>query len=185
MSKAPGIEQQLKYLSYPLERIYKRRIIAAAPQMADNILDILTTNYDYHDITGNATTGWYVAIYVREELIYFKRSADELEPPTRRTLRKGEMYDLDTYWGGEPVEGKPYVGKQGRANYFAYKRALEFIRNHKVKYARKNRLVVLVGNATEYSSYNPKIANQLTAATAYLSQQGFYYMASGGENIPF
>lgn len=184
--KQPGLEQQIKKLTKPLERIYRRKVVELAPKLAAEVMEMLTSDYKYHDITGNATTGWYFVVYVRGELVYKITSMEYIggAAPTRKTLRKGEVYKLPTYWGGDAVEGKPYVGQMGRHNYYAYKRAFEFIRRHKVKYARKNRLVVLVGNGTEYSYYNPKIASKLTEAQLLLKNKGFEYGYSEQE-IPF
>lgn len=172
--KAPGLQEQIKKLTEPLERIYKRKVVAIAPSVASEIMEILTNDYAYHNVTGNITTGWFVGIFVRGELVFTLTSRDYLSSnPTRKTLKQGEKYNLPYYWGGKKVGKTPYEGESGRYNYFAYKRAAQYVKNHKIKYKRKNRLVVYVGNATEYSAYKSAVAIKLTQVQMYLANQGF------------
>lgn len=169
----PGLEQQLNKMTAPLERIYRRKVIEMAPSVAWDCMEMLTSDYDYHDVTGNTTTGWFIGFYVRGELVYSLTSEEFLSSePTRKTLRKGEKYDLPYYWGGDEVDD-PYVGETGKYNYYAYKRAAKYVKSHKIKYKRKNRLAVFVGNATEYSAYNSSVAQKLTEVQMFLGQQGF------------
>lgn len=78
---------------------------------------------DYHDVTGNLLNSFAVGVYHKGKINRIVDATDiGLEPPTRLSLAKGELYDLTYYYSGKPArhlteDGKkltrPYRGEYG------------------------------------------------------------------------
>lgn len=78
---------------------------------------------DYYDVTGNMLNSFAVGVYHKGKLARIVDASDVgREPPTRRTLAKGERYNLSAYYTGTPVihvmpDGKtvsrPFRGEYG------------------------------------------------------------------------
>ena len=78
---------------------------------------------DYHDVTGNLLNSFAVGVYHNGKINRIvDASSVGLEPPTRQSLAKGELYDLTYYYSGKPArhlteDGKkltrPYRGEYG------------------------------------------------------------------------
>lgn len=78
---------------------------------------------DYYDVTGNMLNSFAVGVYHKGKLVRIVDAGDVgRESPTRRTLAKGERYNLSAYYTGAPAthvmpDGKtvarPYRGEYG------------------------------------------------------------------------
>lgn len=67
----------------------------------------------FHNVTGNTITSFAVGVFYKGKRVYAEYSADNMEEPTMRTLRKGQRYPLPEYYGGKAVGKSPYVGTFG------------------------------------------------------------------------
>lgn len=130
----------------------------------------------YHDVTGNMLNSFAVGIYNNGKLVeIIDASTVNREPPTRKTLRKGERYNLSAYYDGKPVkevreDGKsttrPYIGEYGHGGQdgrMAARRSLQ----HRHPSGRFALLAVV---ATEYATFvqNKKGHDVLTALSQRL-----------------
>lgn len=135
----------------------------AALKLLHNVGMELMDEYDYtrtyQDVTGNLLNSFAVGIYNNGKLVeIIDASSVNRESPTRKTLRKGERYNLSAYYNGKPVrqvkeDGKsttqPYVGEYGHGGQdgrMAARRSLQ----HRHPSGRFALLAVV---ATEYASF--------------------------------
>lgn len=106
-----------------LGRQTSESIIKKLSAVARDMVSVYASTKDYHDVTGNLLNSFAVGIYHRGKLVNVV-DADDIgrEPPTRPSLAKGEQYNLQTYYSGQPSthvmpDGKtvarPYRGEYG------------------------------------------------------------------------
>ena len=128
---------------------------------------------NYYDVTGNLLNSFAVGVYHRSKLVSIADATNVgLEPPTRRSLAKGEKYNLSAYYTGKPVihvmpDGKtvsrPFTGEYGsggKDGVSVARRSLK-ARKPKATYA----LIAVV--AMEYAKYvqNKRNHDVLTGLT--------------------
>lgn len=86
-------------------------------QMAKAAVSAFIKNVKFFNVTGNTLMSFHVGVFHKGSLVKYRNVPGE--EPTRRTLRKGERYNLEYYYGGVPVpkndkgKRKPFVGKYG------------------------------------------------------------------------
>lgn len=100
----------------------KDKVLEIMYDSAVEMVHEFTNTREFYDVTGNLLNSFAVGIYYRGKLVNIV-DADTIgrKPPTRRSLSKGERYDLDKYYSGDPVRHKtpnggtarPYVGEYG------------------------------------------------------------------------
>lgn len=126
----------------------------AEPALVKACRFVISTAVDYarfHSVTGNTINAYAVGAYLDGSLKGFATSYDALNSaPVRMTLKKGEMYTLPYYWGGDPVTGKPYVGETGDRSYWGYDEAYKFLQTHRPT-RRGWCYLIVVG--TDYARY--------------------------------
>lgn len=138
---------------------YKKQALKMLHNTAIELMEMYSGMKDYHDVTGNLLNSFAIGIYNDGKLVDIVDSNNVgRDEPTRRTLAKGEKYDLQTYYDGSPVRhvmpnGKsvssPYVGEYGKGGQdgrMAARRSLAQ-RHPKARYA----LIAVV--ATQYASF--------------------------------
>ena len=129
------------------------RMKAQLPMFADTLIRQAS---GFINRTGNTMNGFFVGAYLpingAMELVGSAFSSDnpKIEEPTRATLKKGEMYDLDVYWRGEPVVGKPFVGIFGTRNFISFEESMRFLQNHAPHYCGMG---FIVGNSVNYGKF--------------------------------
>ena len=119
-------------------------------QMKAWINELLDEAEGFHDVTGNTRNGFFAGMYVDGKFIYGER-VRSIKKPTRDTLIKGEAYDLDEYWGGDEVTGKPFVGIYGERNYDARDEAKSFMESFTP--TEKNGITFVFGNSVNYAKF--------------------------------
>lgn len=131
----------------------------------------------FFNVTGNLINSVAVGMYNNGELIGIATSYEELgKGPTRKTLKKGEAYDLNFYWGNAKAFNrritKPYIEETGTENYYGHEEAVKFIRSHKP--SRREGLSAIIVVAVDYAKYTEtaKAANVLTEARNQLLAAG-------------
>ncbi len=139
------------------------RLKAQALKMLHNtavdMLEMYANVKTYHDVTGNLLNSFAIGIYYNGKLVDIVDANNvSRDEPTRKTLAKGERYDLQYYYDGSPVRhvmpnGKsvssPYVGEYGKGGQdgrMAARRSLAQ-RHPKSRYA----LIAVV--STQYAKY--------------------------------
>lgn len=135
----------------------KRVNEVAEEQLPKAMLHIINIGLDemegFANVTGNTRNSLAVALFHDGNFKGFFSSYNALHhAPTRVTLKKGEVYDLDYYWDGTSVEslGKPYVSPTGEKNYWAQEEAQDFLED-KIP-TRKGWCYVIVA-AVDYAKY--------------------------------
>lgn len=106
------------------ERIYKKvrqaaysATLATLEKSAHDILDRFELIWDkkVFNRTGNAWTSFTIGIFYKGKLVRIVANADDEEQPTMRSLRRGQAYPLDEYYGGVEVDPENrFVGWYGQ-----------------------------------------------------------------------
>ena len=75
--------------------------------VAYDMVERYASTKDYHDVTGNLLNSFAVGVYHNGKINRIvDASSVGLEPPTRQSLAKGELYDLTYYYSGKPASGE-------------------------------------------------------------------------------
>ncbi|MBO4786951.1 MAG: HK97 gp10 family phage protein [Prevotella sp.] len=119
------------------------------------IVNVVLAEMDgFQNVTGNMRNSIAVGLFYDRQLQFVAFSFDTLHHmPTRATLRSGETYDLDTYWDGTPVTGRPYTApddSNANESFWSMAEALEFIQS--VAPLQKGFSYVVV-SAVDYAKY--------------------------------
>lgn len=96
----------------PLQRLSPKNMQQAVDQVAQQAPGIFLAAQEYMNVTGNTYRSFYAGTYYKGKLVTSQTTSGE--DPTRKTLRKGEVYNLPEYYGGVPVKGARYKGDYGR-----------------------------------------------------------------------
>lgn len=106
-----------------LGRKHVKSIINKLSAVAYEMVSVYASTKDYHDVTGNLLNSFAVGIYHKGKLVKIVDANDVgREPPTRRSLAKGERYDLVYYYSGKQavqvksngkLRTRAYVGEYG------------------------------------------------------------------------
>lgn len=110
LSLGAQFEHQIKSR---IENLAYDKMLAIMQELAHRTVNYFKENRTFYNITGNAYTSFYAAVYYKGKLIYMVRASKGEKAPTRVTLAEGEAYNLPYYYEGDPVEGKAYVGRVG------------------------------------------------------------------------
>ena len=94
-----------------IENIAYEKALALMQELAHRTVNYFKENREFYNITGNAYTSFYAAVYYKGKLKYMVRSAKGEKAPTRVTLAEGEKYNLPNYYDGGENDG--YRGKEG------------------------------------------------------------------------
>lgn len=80
--------------------------------VAYDMVERYASTKDYHDVTGNLLNSFAVGVYHNGKInLIVDASSVGLEPPTRQSLAKGELYDLAYYYSGKPARHLTEDGK--------------------------------------------------------------------------
>lgn len=155
ITRNTSLEHQFKELLKKNSRKVNSQAIATVRAMLPKWADQLIRDASgFNHVTGNTMNGFFVGAYMpfnsTMQLVGAAFSSDKVEEPTRPTLKKGEMYDLDVYWGGKPVEGKPFVGIFGTRNIFSFEESMRFLQSHRPSMSP---LAFIVGNSVNYAKF--------------------------------
>lgn len=116
MARGSIAEQFAQVISKEIGRRTKKRCVGIMTESAYKLLETVEETRDFYDVTGNLINSIAVGIYYKGKLERIISAGDIYrDPPTRKTLRAGEKYDLPEYYSGEPVHKKTRNGGETRA----------------------------------------------------------------------
>lgn len=156
LQRDTALTDQFKDLLRRNERKFQDQALAVVRQLLPAWCDELIREASgFNHVTGNTMNGFFVGAYMPfngvMHLVGAAFSSDKLnEEPTRPTLKKGEMYDLDVYWRGRPVVGKPFVGIFGNRNFISFEESTRFLQSHAPALSP---IGFLVGNSVNYAKF--------------------------------
>lgn len=183
LTRDTSLEHQFKELLRKNRNKHNAKVIATVRQMLPKWADVLIREASgFNHVTGNTMNGFFVGAYMpfngSMHLVGAAFSSDKVEKPTRPTLKKGEMYDLDVYWRGKPVIGKPFVGIFGTRNFLSFEESMRFLQSHA---PRMSSLGFLVGNSVNYAKFLEvhKKANLITKFADDREREGFIVTIHG------
>lgn len=179
-----SLEHQFRELLKKNRNRHNDKAIAVVKQMLPVWSDELIREASgFNHVTGNTMNGFFVGAYMpfngAMQLVGAAFSSDKVEEPTRPTLKKGEMYDLDVYWRGRPVVGKPFVGIFGTRNFLSFDESMRFLQSHA---PRLSPLGFLVGNSVNYAKFLEvhKKANLITKFADDRKREGVFIVTMHG-----
>lgn len=174
----------------------KVRIIAYKKimDMLSNSAYSLIKNYDNYqkransrDITGNARMSVAIGLYYMRHLEKIVTPKGIYDKPTRRTLKKGEAYNLPYYYGGSPVGDKPYVGKDGEEHQWGPTLGLGSIKKSASSRATFQMLVIMPIEHAPFSEHNnlaKLMQNMLDDLPNEIDYSISYVRGKGGSKLP-
>lgn len=112
LSLGAQFEHQIKAR---IEKAAYDKTLALMQELAHKVVASFKANRKFYNITGNAFTSFYAAVYYKRKMIYMVRAVKGEKAPTRVTLAEGEAYNLPYYYEGDAVDPAKgaYVGKDG------------------------------------------------------------------------
>lgn len=137
LSLGAQFEHQIKSR---IENLSYDRMLAIMQELAHRTVNYFKENRTFYNITGNAYTSFYAAVYYKGKLIYMVRASKGEKAPTRVTLAEGEAYNLPTFYDGEKNNG--YKGRIGGGHQWGPN--LVYGRIGKVKASGKDWAIVAV-----------------------------------------
>lgn len=118
MSNIYSLGEQFKAtIGKKIRLISYTKCLALMQATCDRIVMSFDNYVQFMKVTGNAYTSFTVGVYYEGKLVYYRNKGDNVEPPTMRSLRKNQVYPLDFYYDGRPVDDHPFrssVGKGGQ-----------------------------------------------------------------------
>ena len=81
-----------------VEKLAYDKMLAIMQELAHRTVNYFKENRTFYNITGNAYTSFYAAVYYKGKLIYMVRASKGEKAPTRVTLAEGEKYNLPFYY---------------------------------------------------------------------------------------
>lgn len=122
-----------------------------------NLLQNAEVHKTYYNVTGNTFTSYSCGLYLDGELQCIFSSSDTHRPPTRLTLKKGERYNLDTYYDGGDAKQRKFKAPSGNENYLGADKAKAFLFGY-APTCRKG-FSVCMCTGTYYSEFLEKTEN--------------------------
>lgn len=89
------------------------KTLAIMKGLCHDTLRAFNANKKFYSVTGNTITSFSVGVFYKGKLVYSAYNADDIDSPTRKTLKKGEVYNLPTYYEGGEASEHPYRGGEG------------------------------------------------------------------------
>lgn len=156
--KSLAIKQSARIIKLVRQKAYTATL-ATIEKAAQDLLNRLNVYRRYKHRTGNTWTSTSIGIYYKGRLVSLFNKGAEDEPPTRVTLREGEVYDLPYYYKGAPVGDHPYIGEYGNGKQWGPTLGPWHVRcQHSPKYKTWNLVVAI---PVSYAGYNPYIVETM------------------------
>lgn len=169
-----GTQRQISDIMDRMMESVDRNVMQHLVGTLDEIIDrILNDAGGFEDRTGNTRNSFAVGAYYKGRLVAVSTSEKRLgKPATRGMLKKGEKYNLKTYWSGKDVGDKPFTGIFGNTGGEASSAAVRFLMSHKPRKSEGFSYIVVAG--TDYAKFIEvyKKGNLLTATRDFLASQG-------------
>lgn len=158
--KSLAIKQSARIIKLVRQKAYAATL-ATIEKAAQDLLNRLNEYRKYKHRTGNTWTSTTVGIFYKGKLVSLWNKGADDEPPTRKTLRRGEVYNLPYYYHGDPVGKNPYIGGYGQGGQWGPSLGPWFMRRqHNAKRKTWN---VVVAIPVSYAGANQTIIRTLQA----------------------
>jgi len=151
------IGKRIRQLSY-------KKTLSIMTEMCQKVVESFLFNEKYFkDVTGNTVTSFSAAVFYKGKKVYDVYAADYIHNPRRKTLRKGEKYDLPFYYDGitqaNAAGVKTYVGEFGHGGQWGPTLGKSRISRMRSRVRDTWNLVAIC--PVEYAEYNEKIFKSL------------------------
>ena len=173
MSNSTSLNSQIKDIVLANHAKAVEQMKPYMQEQTNTIMSIILNEMDgFHNITGNTRNSVGVGCYLDGKLMGMSLSSQVLNnPATRATLIKGEMYNLEYYWGGDPVLGRPYRGETGSEHYLGRDKAIRFIQSKRPSTKGWSFIAVIAVDYAKYLETKPSV-NVLTIIRDQLASMG-------------
>lgn len=173
MSNSTSLNSQIKDIVLATHAKALEQVKPYMQEQANTIISIIMSEMDgFHDITGNTRNSVGVGCYLDGKLMGMALSSQKLSnPATRTTLIKGEMYNLEYYWGGDSIVGRPYRGETGSEHYLGRDKAVRFIQSKRPSTKGWSFIAVIAVDYAKYLEAKPSV-NVLTIIRDELASSG-------------
>lgn len=156
-------EQFNLVVSKRIRQVSYEKTLALMKGVCHDILASFTFNAKFFDVTGNTITSASVGVFYKGKRVYEEYNADKMEEPTRQTLRKNEVYNLQEYYGGSVSEEKnAYVGEYGHGGQWGP--SLGKSRLSRAKSRARDTWNIVFICPVEYAPFNAKILSSVYSA---------------------
>ena len=150
-----NIGKKIRYIGY-------RKSLELVCLACDNVVLGFDYYRRFYNRTGNAYTSFTGGVFYNGKLMYEKSVGDNEEKPTMRSLKEGQVYPLDYYYKGNPVDKKhPYIGEVGKGGQWGPTLGKWRMKRFRPKSSAEWNLVFFL--PVEYASYHGKILETLSA----------------------
>lgn len=164
MASGSLAERFLQDIGKEIGRRTKKRCMSIMHDTAVQIMDAVSETKQFHDVTGNLLNSIAVGIYYKGNLEEIVDATDVgRKSPTRRSLAKGETYDLAYYYSGKPARHmtskgnitRPFVGKVGSGGQDGVPAAHRSLRQ---RHGKADYELIVVA-PMQYAKYVERLAN--------------------------
>ena len=135
------------------------KTLAIMKGLCHDTLRAFNANKKFYSVTGNTITSFSVGVFYKGKLVYSAYNADDMDSPTRKTLKKGEVYNLPTYYEGGEASEHPYRGGEGSGGQWGP--TLGAYRLQRLRSNAKDTWNIVAVCPVEYSKFNDKIMKTL------------------------
>lgn len=148
-------------------KVVRQKSASAVEATLANTVDKLIADIDkywslkYKGVTGNAYTSVTAGVYYKGKLVHVANSGEGKDKPTRISLRKGQKYNLPSYYDGDSVVEKPFIGSEGYLQGYGPKLGKGYVEsNHP---AKRSTWAVLIVMPMPYAEYHPGLVRTMQA----------------------
>lgn len=168
-----SLESQFININKKIRQELAVKMQAKMDRAAEKVASKVSRYKDYNDVTGNLYKSTAVGTYYKGKLINTYHVPGP--SPTRKTLARGERYNLEAYYNGWDTHllGRPFVGQLGKGGEDGESAGeKKLLDSDKRNYLRKDDLTwqMKVVAGVEYASYVEKVKKHdvLTGIRQYI-----------------
>lgn len=156
-------------------KVVRQKSASAVEATLANTVDKMVEDIDnywklkYKGVTGNAYTSVTAGVYYKGKLIHVANSGEGKDSPTRISLRRGQKYNLPSYYDGDSSIEKPFMGSDGYIQGYGPKLGKSYVKsNHPAKRSTWSVLFVM---PMPYAEYHPGLVRTMQAIKDALPQE--------------
>lgn len=156
-------------------KVVRQKSVSAVEATLVSTVDKMISDIDrywslkYKGVTGNAYTSVTAGVYYKGKLIHVANSGEGKDKPTRISLRKGQKYNLPSYYDGNSALERPFVGREGYIQGYGPKLGKKYVEsNHP---AKRDTWAVLIVMPMPYAEYHPGLVRTMQAIKDALPQE--------------
>lgn len=149
-------------------KVVQNKAISAVEATLSKTVDSMVFNIDkywapkYKGVTGNAYTSVTGGVYYKGRLVHIANSGDVKDKPMRKSLRKGETYNLPSFYDGDSTAEKDlFTGSEGLLSWNGPTLGKKYMKtNHPVK---RKTWMVIIALPMPYGEYHPGLVSTMQA----------------------